>query len=197
MMSEQTSSKEWRVVVPAWQSAISFAARAHRHQIRRDGRTPYVAHVVRVAMVVSQVFECRDETTLAIAVLHDTIEDTTTDYEDISTRFGEEVARGVAALTKNMALPEKKREEDYDQRMERASWRVRLVKLADVYDNLCDSLTDPEAPKNRAKRVRACQRAIKIARRDTKARKETARAIKAVQDLIRAVGRRRPRLVAR
>ncbi len=181
--------------LPSWQQAISFAARAHRHQLRRDGRTPYAAHVVRVAMAISQVFDCRDNIAITIAILHDVIEDTTTDYDDIAMRFGDEVARGVAALTKNMALPEKKREADYDHRMELASWRVRIVKLADVYDNLCDSLTDPEAAKNRAKRVRACQRAIKIAKPDAKSRKETARAIKAVQDLIRAVSRgqvRRP-----
>lgn len=184
-------------MLPSWQQAISFAARAHRHQLRRDGRTPYAAHVVRVAMAISQVFECRDETTITIAILHDVIEDTTTDYDDISSRFGEEVARGVAALTKNMALPEKKREADYDHRLEQASWRVRLVKLADVYDNLCDSLTDPEAAKNRAKRIRACQRAIKIARRDAKTRKETARAIKAVQATLRGVARGRVRPVAR
>lgn len=184
-------------MLPSWQQAISFAARAHRHQLRRDGRTPYAAHVVRVAMAISQVFECRDETTITIAILHDVIEDTTTDYDDIASRFGEEVARGVAALTKNMALPEKKREADYDHRLEQASWRVRLVKLADVYDNLCDSLTDPEAAKNRAKRVRACQRAIKIARRDAKTRKETARAIKAVQATLRGVARGRVRPTTR
>jgi guanosine-3',5'-bis(diphosphate) 3'-pyrophosphohydrolase len=184
-------------MLPSWQQAISFAARAHRHQLRRDGRTPYAAHVVRVAMAISQVFECRDETTITVAILHDVIEDTTTDYDDIASRFGEEVARGVAALTKNMALPEKKREADYDHRLEQGSWRVRLVKLADVYDNLCDSLTDPEAAKNRAKRVRACQRAIKIARRDAKTRKETARAIKAVQATLRGVARGRVRPTTR
>ncbi len=88
-----------------FQEAAAFAARAHRHQLRKDGRTPYVSHVVRVALTVTQVFWCDDPVVLAAALLHDTIEDTTTDYDDLAERFGKEVADCVAALTKNMTLP--------------------------------------------------------------------------------------------
>ena len=37
---------------PPWQKAASAAARFHRHQFRKDGATPYVAHPFRVAMTV-------------------------------------------------------------------------------------------------------------------------------------------------
>ncbi|MCA9299128.1 MAG: bifunctional (p)ppGpp synthetase/guanosine-3',5'-bis(diphosphate) 3'-pyrophosphohydrolase, partial [Phycisphaerales bacterium] len=87
-----------------FQRAASFAARRHRHQLRKDGHTPYVAHVYRVAMTVRHVFGCDDLATLAAAVLHDTIEDTDTDFDDIEEAFGTEVALLVAALTKNMLL---------------------------------------------------------------------------------------------
>lgn len=171
-----------------WQDAVSFAAYAHRHQLRRDGKTPYVAHAVRVMMTVSQVFECHDEVALAAAVLHDTIEDTTTDYDDLHKVFGPEVADLVASLTKNMALPEEPREREYDQRLAHADWRARLIKLADVYDNLVDVATGPEATRD-AKRRRAldkCRRAIALAAPDVPRHPPVARAIKALEALVSA-----------
>src|SRR5262245_21460230 len=97
--------------------AASFAARAHDSQKRKDKQTPYVSHVFRVCLVVREVFGFTDTAMLLAALLHDTIEDTTTDFDDIEKHFGKEVARWVAFLTKNKALPEEEREEDYVQRL--------------------------------------------------------------------------------
>lgn len=123
---------------PAWQAAASFAAWKHRHQMRKDQRTPYIAHPFRVAMTVLTVFDCRDDLAICAALLHDTIEDTLTDYDELADRFGEPVADIVASLTKNMALPDHKREADYDARLMQADWRAKLIKLADVHDNWWD-----------------------------------------------------------
>lgn len=150
---------------PLWQKAASYAARAHKHQVRRDGKTPYVAHTFRVAMTVRDVFGCDDPVCLVAALLHDTIEDTGADFDEIAEGFGDEVARCVAALTKNMALPEKEREAEYDARLAKADWRARLVKLADQYDNLCDMDAGDAAFCARAS-ARA-QRAVKLAELDT------------------------------
>lgn len=129
--------------------AIAFAARAHQHQFRKDGVTPYVSHVFRVAMVASQVFGINDPKVLTAAVLHDTIEDTATDYDDIAERFGSDVANWVANLTKEMHLPEKEREERYHVRLAKAPWPVVIGKLADIYDNLNDTRHLPTAKQAR------------------------------------------------
>jgi (p)ppGpp synthase/HD superfamily hydrolase len=118
--------------------AAAFAARAHRHQLRKDKETPYVSHVFRVCLVVRQVFGFDDPKVLAAALLHDTIEDTSTDCDDIIERFGPDVARWVAALTKDMRLPEREREEAYTRGLAAADWQVKACKLADIYDNLGD-----------------------------------------------------------
>lgn len=153
---------------PLWQEAVSFAARAHRHQIRRDDKTPYIAHCVRVTLTISQLFECHDESVLAAAVLHDTIEDTTTDFEDILHHFGPDVAKLVAAMTKNMALPEATREAAYDAQLASADWRARLIKLGDTYDNLCDVVTVPADKRDRRQREsrERALRAIELAKAD-------------------------------
>lgn len=169
-----------------WQDAVAFACRAHRHHLRKDGRTPYVSHCFRVAMTVRHVFGCEDETALAIALLHDTIEDTTTDYDDLLANFGPEVADGVAALTKNKTLPEFVREEDYDRRLAQADWRVKVVKLADAYDNYCDQFDSPsQTPEQRRREAaRKCRRAIRLASPHAEHSPEIARAIAAVEELV-------------
>jgi len=119
--------------------AVAFAARAHRNQIRKDKETPYVSHVFRVCLVVRHVFGFDDPRMLAAALLHDTIEDTPTDYDDIQDRFGPEIARWVVALSQDMRLPSGEREQTYHRALAAADWQVKVCKLADVYDNLGDS----------------------------------------------------------
>jgi guanosine-3',5'-bis(diphosphate) 3'-pyrophosphohydrolase len=116
----------------------AFAARAHQGQLRKDKETPYVSHVFRVCLIVRDIFGFDDPRMLITALLHDTIEDTTTDFDDIEKQHGREIAQWVAFLTKNKALPEAEREADYVRRLLQAPWQVQACKLADVFDNLMD-----------------------------------------------------------
>jgi (p)ppGpp synthase/HD superfamily hydrolase len=119
--------------------ATAFAARAHKNQFRKDKVTPYFSHPVRVCLVVRQVFGFDDPAILAAALLHDTIEDTTTDCDDIIDRFGPVVAKWVAALSKDSRLPHDTREAEYVGILADSDWQVKAIKLADLYDNLGDS----------------------------------------------------------
>lgn len=139
-----------------WQRAAAFAARCHDGQMRKDGRTPYIAHPFRVALTVRHLFGVDDSVTLCVALLHDVIEDTTIDYDDVCAEFGQEIAEAVACLTKDTRLPETQRESAFYQQIDRGGWRVRLVKLADAYDNLCDALAAHgplEKPLDRTRRA--------------------------------------------
>jgi guanosine-3',5'-bis(diphosphate) 3'-pyrophosphohydrolase len=147
---------------PLWHEAAAFAAREHGAQRRRDGRTPYAVHPARVALIVATVYGVTDETTLAAAYLHDLIEDCPTDYEDLSERFGADVADIVAALTKDMRVPEAEREVRYDEQLRDGPSAARLIKLADVYDNLVDA---EDAPARR-KCLDRVERALAIADAD-------------------------------
>ncbi len=119
--------------------AVAFAARAHRHQLRKDNATPYTSHVFRVCLIARHVFGIDDPRVLTAAVLHDTIEDTTTDYDDLAERFGADVAGWAAALSKDTRMPEAEREPNYLARLTAAPWQVAACKLADIYDNMTDS----------------------------------------------------------
>jgi guanosine-3',5'-bis(diphosphate) 3'-pyrophosphohydrolase len=133
------------------QNAISLAARAHRHQIRKDKETPYVAHPFRVCMTLRHLFGIDDPKILAAAVMHDTIEDTTTDRDDLIESFGPQIAEWVALMSKDKRLPEKEREEAYRKQIETAPWPVKLIKLADLFDNMSDAANMPHREKTFAK----------------------------------------------
>ena len=176
--------------ITLWQRAASYASYKHRHQLRKDQRTPYISHPFRVAMTIRQVFDCNDAEILAAALMHDLIEDTTTDYEDILKKFNKPIADLVAAMTKNMALPEAPREAHYDQLLASADWRARLIKLGDTYDNLCDSMASPEAGVPVEKAAEKARRAIEIAAADAAAHPASARAITALTAVLKSAGAR-------
>lgn len=157
---------------PLWQAAASFAARAHRHQLRKDGFTPYTAHPMRVALTVAQVFGETDETTLAAALLHDVIEDCNCDFDEVEETAGREVAEIVAAMSKDMRLPEHEREPAYDHQLAEGPWQARLIKLADVYDNYSDALA--RSDEARVKVREKAERALKLAEGDERLAKAAA-----------------------
>jgi guanosine-3',5'-bis(diphosphate) 3'-pyrophosphohydrolase len=118
--------------------AVSFAGRAHHGQLRKDRQTPYAAHVFRACLILRHVFAIEDAAALTAAVLHDAIEDTTTDFDDVKERFGPEIAGWVAMLSKDKRLEEVPREQVYMAGLAAAPWQVKVCKLADIFDNLMD-----------------------------------------------------------
>lgn len=131
-------------------STASFAARAHRHQLRKDAETPYAAHPFRVCLIVRHIFGIDDPQVLQAALLHDTIEDSTTDRDELIEQFGPEVAGWVATLSKDKRLPDDERETAYMDGLANAPLSVKLCKLGDIFDNLLDSKTLSAAQRAKA-----------------------------------------------
>ena len=69
--------------------AYQYGARAHDGQTRKSGE-PYIQHPVAVAQILAGMR--MDGDTIAAAILHDVIEDTETDVEELAEQFGAEVA---------------------------------------------------------------------------------------------------------
>ncbi len=77
--------------------AYEVAERSHEGQKRKSG-DPYITHPVAVATILAELG--MTGTTLAAALLHDTVEDTSCTLEDIRRDFGQEVAMLVDGVTK-------------------------------------------------------------------------------------------------
>ena len=121
---------------------LNFAAFAHGEQKTPKG-LPYLAHITCVAMEVINACEKskfdEEKTTIAIscALLHDVIEDANITYDELYTKFGEKIANGVEALTKDKTLASKQEQmKDSIERLLAQPYEVQMVKLADRITNL-------------------------------------------------------------
>ena len=83
--------------VAAVQEAYGFAAESHAGQSRKSGE-PFIEHPLNTALYLADMR--LDHTGLVAALLHDVVEDTPVTHEEISRRFGEEVAKLVDGVTK-------------------------------------------------------------------------------------------------
>ena len=97
--------------------AIELAAQRHRGQLRKGTRIPYMLHLMNVAALLA-ARQC-DPEVIAAGVLHDIVEDTPTELEEVQRRFGERVARIVKGTTEPAKL-DKNNPAD-----EKGSWRDR------------------------------------------------------------------------
>jgi (p)ppGpp synthase/HD superfamily hydrolase len=120
--------------------AYRFAAQAHQGQKFPGTEISYIMHLSFVSMEIIAALNVEQERdgNLAIqcAILHDTIEDTNTTYEQIQTEFGEAVAHGVLALTKDSSLDKYEQMTDSLQRVKEQPQEIWMVKLADRITNL-------------------------------------------------------------
>ena len=124
--------------------AIAFAAYKHRLQRRKDPEaSPYINHPIALAHVLCDEAGISNVKTLAAAVLHDTIEDTETTYEELRERFGRTVAGVVREVSDDKSLPKAERKRLQIEHARELSRRARLVKLADKICNVRDVASNP------------------------------------------------------
>ncbi len=117
--------------------ALQFAIEAHEGQKRKFIDENYSEHPRRVGITISNAgFDYR---AVAVAYLHDVVEDTEYTLEDIETNFGMEIAIGVGWLTNVPKIEGQNRAERTKiniERLARAPSWVQAIKVADVVDNL-------------------------------------------------------------
>src|SRR5881397_2492474 len=119
--------------------AFEVSERAHAGQTRRSGEE-FIHHPLGVARICAELH--LDERTIAAALLHDVIEDTGSELEEIRTEFGEEIAQLVEGVTKLTRIRFQSREqaeaENYRKMIVAMAQdrRVILIKLADRLHNM-------------------------------------------------------------
>ena len=121
------------------QEAFGVASAAHQGQKRLSGEA-YITHPIAVASILADLH--LDGQTICAALLHDVIEDTPTAKEEITEKFGREVAElvdGVSKLDKVQFKSRKEAQAESFRKMMLAmvrDIRVIMVKLADRTHNM-------------------------------------------------------------
>jgi GTP diphosphokinase / guanosine-3',5'-bis(diphosphate) 3'-diphosphatase len=119
--------------------AYNAAHAAHRGQTRKSGE-PFVYHPLATADVLAELR--LDPTTIAAALLHDVLEDTGVTKEELSKRFGDDLAEIVDGVTKLKRLPSGNLEEAQAESLRKMivamsrDVRVIIIKLADRLHNM-------------------------------------------------------------
>lgn len=126
--------------------ATEFAAHKHRDQRRKDAdASPYINHPIALANVLCNEGGITDPVILSAALLHDTLEDTETDYEELRGQFGDDIADVVVEVTDTKWLSKDARKRLQISKASHSSARARAVKIADKICNLRDILASPPA----------------------------------------------------
>ncbi len=132
--------------------AHAIAREAHREQHRRSGE-PYIEHPIGVARILVDLG--LDDVTVAAALLHDAVEDTSVTVDDLAERIAPDVAAIVDGVTKLDRLQFESREEQQAATMRKMlvamakDIRVLLIKLADRLHNMRTVASLPEAKQRR------------------------------------------------
>jgi (p)ppGpp synthase/HD superfamily hydrolase len=116
--------------------ARAFAREKHKDQLRKYTNLPYHTHLENVADIVA--WAENDDRIIAAALLHDTLEDTDTTYDELVDNFGVTVADLVKEVTdvstKNDGNRATRKALDRDH-LARASYGGMTIKIADLIDN--------------------------------------------------------------
>ena len=119
--------------------AYLVAKEGHEKQKRASGE-PYINHPLQVAQILTELH--LDDETIAAALLHDVVEDTVFELDEVEDMFGPEIAALIDGVTKLGRIPFKSKE---DQQLETyrkmflamsKDIRVILIKLADRLHNM-------------------------------------------------------------
>ena len=115
------------------------ADRAHEGQHRASGES-YIAHPLAVAAILADLE--MDRQTIAAALLHDVVEDTSVTSEQVAAEFGEEIAQLVDGVTKLTRIPYQSKEDAQVENLRKMflamarDIRVIIIKLADRLHNM-------------------------------------------------------------
>lgn len=119
--------------------AYMYAAFHHRGQVRKNGED-YLVHPLNVAYILAEIR--MDVETIAVGLMHDTIEDTQATAEEIGQRFGPSVAEMVEGVTKLSKLAYRGKLEEQAENFRKLvlafgkDIRVIIVKCADRLHNM-------------------------------------------------------------
>jgi guanosine-3',5'-bis(diphosphate) 3'-pyrophosphohydrolase len=126
--------------------AIAFAAHKHREQRRKDkDASPYINHPIQLATVLWEEGGVTDPQVIAAALLHDTLEDTETTWQELRGEFGREIADVVLEVTDTKWISKQARKRLQVSRAKHSSDMAKLVKLADKICNVRDVAAHPPA----------------------------------------------------
>ncbi|WP_214749937.1 HD domain-containing protein [Exiguobacterium sp. s189] len=117
---------------PLVEEALRFSSIRHGGQHRKGSSIPYLSHPFSVALLLET--DHQPPTVVAAGLLHELIEDTKTDPQEILTKFGQDVLRLV------LAVSEKNRDQTWEQRKQMTLEHISSLQFDEVALLVADKL---------------------------------------------------------
>ncbi|MFX0069947.1 MAG: HD domain-containing protein [Candidatus Hermodarchaeota archaeon] len=116
--------------------ALTFAAQNHGLTLRKDEKTPYIVHPLRITAILRAAgfSEYEHEDLMIAALFHDLVEDTNVSIKEITNKFGTKVSSIVEELSK----PKQGNKDEWLKTFDKYSKEAQIIKMADRIDNLMD-----------------------------------------------------------
>lgn len=114
--------------------AMRFARQVHAGQLRKYTGNPYADHLAEVAGIAAAVLQ-HDAAAIAVAWLHDCVEDQGVTFDRLSEEFSPEIASGVMFLSDMETGNRAERKAASRQRLTTAPGWVQTIKCADLISN--------------------------------------------------------------
>lgn len=142
-------------------SALEFASKKHEGQFRKELPVPYFVHIWEVYQILREFTD--DEDTLVAAILHDTVEDTNTTFQEIEDNFGLEVRNLVDFCSEHdKSIPYLQRKAEHCARLKNAPLKAKLIKCADCISNWETTALDIKNGGNPWTKFNANKNSVKI-----------------------------------
>lgn len=123
-------------------NAIIFATKAHEGQVRKGTDVPYIVHPMEVMRIL--IDNNCSETVVIAGLLHDTLEDTPTQAEDIIRHFGQTVYDLVKSESEDKSKTWKERKQATIDHLANASKEVQQICCADKLSNIVSIYADKQ-----------------------------------------------------
>lgn len=126
-------------------NAFEFASHKHKHQKRKGKhKFPYFSHIAAVATLLA--YYGYEEEVIIAGILHDTLEDTDTTYDELAFNFGKQVADLVLDVTENKELPYREMRYSYIEHLkqEETKKEAAAISCCDLIANLNSLLLEEE-----------------------------------------------------
>lgn len=121
------------------EKAYAFSQKAHQGQLRASGH-PYILHCIEVVKILCEL--CMDTESICVGFLHDVLEDTSVNFEELKKEFTPNIATLVEGVTKISALKFSSNRERHIESLRKmllamaSDIRVIIIKLADRLHNM-------------------------------------------------------------
>ena len=135
----QAAARACEAAETSIERAVLIALEAHRRHMRKDGRTPYIAHPIAIAIELAPAF---GDAAVAAALVHDVVEDTTWTRERLTEALDDPKAMTLVdfATEPDKSQPWEIRKETTVTKLVDATWQQAALVIADKGYNLRDLL---------------------------------------------------------